>query len=236
MKTIEELAQGSLIEQIATAHVTGPIGGDEHTGHTSLRGFSAVLQRLTRTPALLRLLLHREFHFVGQVDATACQGDPAELLREDWYESTFVIPDYSKMPQWASKFSEEASAGRTVVAVIPARTNTAWFHDLIVEKADEVRFVKGRLTFPGHTSQTPFPDLLVVFHGRGNAEAAARRAAGAALASPAVDVTTTQGRQRERVSIMAGFVSGDVSLSHLHSGAEPAPRAAPCQVSEKNTP
>ena len=50
-----------------------------------------------------------------------------------------------------------------VVMLIPARTDTIWFHKYIYKKAKEVRFVKGRLKFGGSDNSAPFPSMVVVF-------------------------------------------------------------------------
>ena len=66
------------------------------------------------------------------------------------------------------KAYEESRNGTTVVLLIPARTDTAYFHDYIYGKA-EIRFVRGRLKFTdenGTGSQSaPFPSMLVIYNG-----------------------------------------------------------------------
>jgi hypothetical protein len=61
------------------------------------------------------------------------------------------------------KCYEESLKPRTVVvALIPARTDTKWFHDYVYGKA-EIRFLKGRLKFGGATNNAPFPSMGVVW-------------------------------------------------------------------------
>lgn len=50
--------------------------------------------------------------------------------------------------------------------LLPARTDTKWFHDFIYHKA-EIRFIKGRLKFGNSKNAAPFPSMVVVFHERG---------------------------------------------------------------------
>ena len=57
-----------------------------------------------------------------------------------------------------------AEAGAVVVMLLPARTDTKWFHDYIYGKA-EIRFVRGRLRFGGAANPAPFPSMVVVFRG-----------------------------------------------------------------------
>jgi hypothetical protein len=63
--------------------------------------------------------------------------------------------------------------GCTVVALVPARTDTRWFHEYVWDSETDmpkryvsVRFVKGRLKFGGATSGAPFPSMVVVFRKR----------------------------------------------------------------------
>ena len=58
--------------------------------------------------------------------------------------------------------SRQRGRGATVVMLLPARTDTRWFHDYIYGKA-EVRFVRGRLKFGGSKNSAPFPSMVVVF-------------------------------------------------------------------------
>jgi len=75
----------------------------------------------------------------------------------------FVNPPFSQMKQWVMKCSEEAQKPNTrVVMLIPARTDTAYFHDYIYNKA-EVRFIRGRLKYNDGKINAPFPSMIVIF-------------------------------------------------------------------------
>lgn len=69
---------------------------------------------------------------------------------------------------FASGFRKEAfprgGGGATVVMLLPARTDTGWFHDFVYNKA-EIRFVRGRLKFGGSKNSAPFPSMVVIFRG-----------------------------------------------------------------------
>lgn len=71
------------------------------------------------------------------------------------------------MYDWVEKCYKEAKKqDTTVVMLIPARTDTRYFHDFIYNKAKEIRFLKGRLKFEqgGVQGQSaPFPSMIVVF-------------------------------------------------------------------------
>lgn len=65
------------------------------------------------------------------------------------------------------KASESAAVGATVVMLLPARTDTKWFHEYICGKA-EIRFIEGRLKFGGAKNNAPFPSMIVVLRRRYN--------------------------------------------------------------------
>ena len=85
-------------------------------------------------------------------------------LTRDWTgEIVFCNPPYGrKQDVWVRKCSEHGVRGGVAVMLIPARTDTARFHDLILGKA-EIRFLRGRLKFAGASNHAPFPSMIVVF-------------------------------------------------------------------------
>jgi site-specific DNA-methyltransferase (adenine-specific) len=90
-------------------------------------------------------------------------------LSKDWEGHTvFMNPPYGrKIGNWIQKAYEEGEKSNTrVVALIPARTDTKYWHNYCM-KATEIRFVKGRLKFgQGNTKNSaPFPSAVVVFSG-----------------------------------------------------------------------
>ena len=50
--------------------------------------------------------------------------------------------------------------------LLPARTDTRWFHEYIYGRADEIRFLRGRLKFGGAKNSAPFPSMVVVWRRR----------------------------------------------------------------------
>src|SRR5690554_6323664 len=82
-------------------------------------------------------------------------------LTQDWYGLCFMNPPYGReIGKWVAKARAEAEAGRaTVVALIPARTDTSYWHEHIFDVADLVMFLKGRVRFTrdGQTGPAPFP-------------------------------------------------------------------------------
>lgn len=87
-------------------------------------------------------------------------------LKQDWSgERVFCNPPYGKViGDWVRKCYEESKkSNTTVVALIPARTDTRYFHEYIYHKARDIRFIKGRLKFGGCKNSAPFPSMVVVF-------------------------------------------------------------------------
>lgn len=75
----------------------------------------------------------------------------------------WLNPPYGReIGLWVAKAVEEAAAGATVVCLLPARTDTRWWHDFVI-KHGKVEFVRGRLKFGGCKNSAPFPSALVVF-------------------------------------------------------------------------
>lgn len=56
-------------------------------------------------------------------------------------------------------------SGATVVMLLPARTDTRWFHEYIYGKA-EIRFIRGRLKFGGADNAAPFPSMVVIYRNK----------------------------------------------------------------------
>lgn len=87
-------------------------------------------------------------------------------LTQDWGgQSVFCNPPYGReINKWVKKCYEESKKpNTTVVMLIPARTDTAYFHDYIYHKAKDVRFIRGRLHFNDSKNAAPFPSMIVVF-------------------------------------------------------------------------
>lgn len=86
-------------------------------------------------------------------------------LAQEWggYR-VFVNPPYGReIGAWVKKAAEEAEKpGTLVVMLLPARTDTRWFHDYIYHRA-AVRFIRGRLKFGGCSNAAPFPSMVVIF-------------------------------------------------------------------------
>ncbi|MDY6936931.1 MAG: DNA N-6-adenine-methyltransferase [Cyanobacteriota bacterium] len=84
-----------------------------------------------------------------------------------WHGHVFVNPPYGRtLKDWVAKCHHEATTGntQTIVALIPARTDTAYWHDYIANQAAIV-FLRGRLSFGNTGESAPFPSALIVWGG-----------------------------------------------------------------------
>lgn len=119
------------------------------------------------TPQAVFDELNREFGFTLDVAATEANAkcprfyDRAQDgLKQPWEGVCWCNPPYGReIAKWVKRAAE---APCTVVMLIPARTDTAWFHDYIYGKA-EVRFIRGRLRFSGTKADAPFPSMIAIF-------------------------------------------------------------------------
>jgi len=94
------------------------------------------------------------------------------LLQNPIGEIIFCNPPYgNKIKDFVKKCSE-LSINNTIVMLIPARTDTLYFHKYIYNKA-EIRFVKGRIKFIGNqkgSGSAPFPSMIVIFKNKAELE------------------------------------------------------------------
>ena len=91
-------------------------------------------------------------------------------LAQPWSGRVFVNPPYGReIGKWVEKCSRESGHCEIVVALLPARTDTRWFHDYIYAgRSDSVRFIRGRLKFELNgepQGSAPFPSMLVTWIG-----------------------------------------------------------------------
>ncbi len=122
------------------------------------------------TPKKLYDKLDKEFRFTVDVCATKKNAKHINYwnrkdngLIQDWRgHSCFMNPPYgSEIKKWVKKAAESNARGG-VVGLLPARTDTAWFHDYIYGKT-EIRFLRGRIKFDGADNSAPFPSMIVIW-------------------------------------------------------------------------
>ena len=116
--------------------------------------------------------LNKEFNFdldpCATIENAKCDlyfTEEENGLTQDWEGFTvFCNPPYGRvLKEWVQKCYEESLKPNTrVVMLIPARTDTIYFHKYIYNVAT-IRFLKGRLKFGECTNSAPFPSMVVVF-------------------------------------------------------------------------
>lgn len=139
------------------------------------------------TPQELFDNLNNEFDF--ELDAFASDKNAKckhffterdDSFQQDWtkYKSIFINPPYTSKVQdeVLKKINDTISSnwrGGVIVLLIPARTDTKRWHDYIFNKADDIRFIKGRLRFEVDgipRSSSTFPSAVIVYDLRNKEE------------------------------------------------------------------
>lgn len=122
------------------------------------------------TPIDLFKRLDNEFGFTLDVCADESNHKVAKYfnkekdgLKQDWTPYIcWMNPPYGRtIGQWVKKARETGQGGGVVVALLPARTDTKWWADVM--HASELRFIQGRVKFGGHNVGAPFPSVIAVF-------------------------------------------------------------------------
>lgn len=120
------------------------------------------------TPPELFNKLNDEFHFTLDAAANEYNAKCSSYYSEDslskpWNGVVWLNPPYGRgIGKWMKKAYEESLRGNTVVCLVFARVDTAWFHDWVYGKA-QIRFLRGRVRFVGAKSSAPFPSMIVVY-------------------------------------------------------------------------
>ena len=113
------------------------------------------------TPRAVWDALHREFQFT--LDPCPLDGtvDGLSSLFCDWRgQRVYCNPPYGPgIDQWLTRAIDADLA----VYLLPARTDTRWFHHLVLPVASEIRFLRGRLRFGGAQHNAPFPSMVVIY-------------------------------------------------------------------------
>lgn len=91
-----------------------------------------------------------------------------DWLAQSWFWKVWCNPPYGRdLRKWVKKCFDESRGGGACILIcllIPARTDTSYFHDFIYNKPGvEIRFIRGRLKFGDSKNAAPFPSMLVIF-------------------------------------------------------------------------
>lgn len=129
------------------------------------------------TPQELFRALDGEFHFGLDAAATASNAKCSSFfspevdgLAQNWDvgAGVFCNPPYGReIGRWVQKAYQEFQGGvEPIVLLLPARTDTRWFHDFIYGKA-ELRFLRGRVRFTDESGRpgepAPFPSMIAIY-------------------------------------------------------------------------
>ena len=84
-------------------------------------------------------------------------------LTQEWTGVCFMNPPYGReIIHWMRKAYESSLSGATVVCLVPARTDTKWWHEYAMK--GEIEFIRGRLKFGDAKNSAPFPSAVVTFY------------------------------------------------------------------------
>ena len=128
--------------------------------------FSSITDKWS-TPEDLYTALDREFGFT--LDPCPLDGSVDGLSPFCIWagQRAFCNPPYGRQIR---KWLERAFEADIAVYLLPARTDTRWFHEIVLPHATEIRFVRGRLKFGHAKDRAPFPSVILVFDNRRAAE------------------------------------------------------------------
>jgi len=86
-------------------------------------------------------------------------------LSKDWPGICWMNPPYGReIIKWMEKAYKSSLNGATVVCLVPARTDTKWWHEYAIK--GDIEFIRGRLKFGGSKNSAPFPSAVVTFNGK----------------------------------------------------------------------
>lgn len=130
---------------------------------------------LWSTPQDFFELLDYRFHFTLDPCATPENAkcikyyvEADDGLSKSWEgERVFMNPPYGRViGKWVAKaWQEGMKPGTLVVCLLPARTDTSWWHTYVLGGGAEVEFIRGRLKFGASKNSAPFPSAVVIFRG-----------------------------------------------------------------------
>jgi phage N-6-adenine-methyltransferase len=130
------------------------------------------------TPLWLFRRLDEEFHF--ELDAAASpvnakcakyftKEDDALQYRWEAYKSIFINPPYNHRALWAFMLKSLCTVlmneGK-IVLLVPCKTDQDWWCKIVVNFAQEIRFIHRRIRYEGNTGQPQFASCIIVFDGQ----------------------------------------------------------------------
>lgn len=121
------------------------------------------------TPKYFFDTMNKEFHFNLDVCVTKVNAKCEKYytkkedgLSQQWHGNCWMNPPYGReIGKWMKKALEASKEGALVACLVPARTDTVWWHEYAMK--GEIRFIRGRLKFGGSQNSAPFPSAVVIF-------------------------------------------------------------------------
>lgn len=115
-----------------------------------------------RTPKKIYTELNKEFKF--DFDPCPFKDKKKDGLNIKWGKNVYCNPPYNQIYVWLLKGLMELRLKHTesVVYLLPSRTDTDWFHELVLPNYDEIRLIRGRVKFD-NKNNAPFPSCIIIF-------------------------------------------------------------------------
>ena len=99
----------------------------------------------------------------GYIDPCPLHCKENNLWKTYFNKKLFINPPYSKIKDWVEFIRRNKSSNCEIWLLIPARTDTKYFHELL-ELSPDIVFLKGRLHFNDETGTAPFPSVMLHFY------------------------------------------------------------------------
>ena len=105
--------------------------------------------------------LNKEFHF--DYDPCPFRSEDATVLLRPWGKRVYCNPPYNNIYNFIEKGLVELKKGTEVIVyLVPSRTDSKWFHELVLPNYDEIRLIRGRVKFDGKNN-APFASCIIIF-------------------------------------------------------------------------
>ncbi len=92
-----------------------------------------------------------------------CPVDGTDGLTTSWKDINFVNPPYTLLKEFVAKALDESNYGNRSIMLLPAKTDQAWFHDLVYNhRGVEIKWIKGRLKFKNNKWSATQPHFLAL--------------------------------------------------------------------------
>lgn len=117
---------------------------------------------VTRTPDDIHGIMDLRYNFTSSIE---CKDATDTSLVQEGGAVVWLNIHQCAVEPWLRAVVGviDAHADRTIVCLLPARTNTSYFHSVVLRRACAVMFIRGRLRLSSFARQAPYPSMVVVF-------------------------------------------------------------------------